>query len=400
MSYQEVALGDLILNAQSGFASGAKADDGIAQIRMNNITLDGMLDMSSIRRVPQDAVSNIDRYLLNDGDILFNATNSPNLVGKTARFVDQGEPFAFSNHFVRLVVKPDRLDSSYLARWLTLQQQRGVFELLCTRWVNQASVRKEDLLSQNIPIPPLAEQKRIAAILDQADALRAKRRAALAKLDALVQSVFLEMFGDPVTNPMGWEERPLAEVADIASGVTKGRKFGDKKTVTVPYMRVANVQDGAIDTSDIKDIEVLPEDVEKYQLKKGDILLTEGGDPDKLGRGAVWRGEIAPCIHQNHIFRVRLTSQMLVPEYLSALIASARGKRYFLRAAKQTTGIASINKTQLTAFPALVPENNLQQKYLQTIKEIDGLRQQTRKQMSYFENFFLSLQQRAFRGEL
>ena len=251
-----------------------------------------------------------------------------------------------------------------------------------------------------IPLPPLAEQQRIAAILDQADALRRKRRAALARLDALVQSVFLDMFGDPVTNPMGWAVRPLEDLADITSGVTKGRKFGDKETVTVPYMRVANVQDGVIDTSDIKSIEVLPSDVEKYQLYAGDILLTEGGDPDKLGRGAVWKGEIFPCIHQNHIFRVRLTGDSILPEYLSALIASKHGKLYFLRAAKQTTGIATINRTQLASFPTLLPDYELQKKYLQAMEKIRMLRQQVLSHLAHSDNLFHALQQRAFRGDL
>ncbi len=122
----------------------------------------------------------------------------------------------------------------------------------------------------------------------------------------LLRSVFLEMFGDPVTNPKGWEEAALTDVAEIVSGVTKGRKLGGKQTVFAPYLRVANVQDGYLNLSEIKEIEVLPTDIEKYRLLDGDILLTEGGDPDKLGRGTVWREHIEGCIHQNHIFRVRI----------------------------------------------------------------------------------------------
>lgn len=341
--------------------------------------------------ITQEAIDSSATNIIPKGNILLVTRTG---VGKVAI---AGVDICISQDFTGLLPDRSRVDVGYLFR--LLQASESYFKIH-QRGATIQGVTRSVVKDLTIPLPLLAEQKRIAAILDQADALRVKRRAALGRLDALVQSVFLEMFGDPVTNPMGWEERQLAEVADIASGVTKGRKFGNKKTVTVPYMRVANVQDGSIYTGDIKDIEVLPEDIKKYQLEKGDILLTEGGDPDKLGRGAVWKGEITPCIHQNHIFRVRLTSQQLVPEYLSALIASSRGKRYFLRAAKQTTGIASINKTQLTAFPALIPKIDLQQKYLQAIEEIAGLRQQTSAQMSYFENLFHSLQQRAFRGEL
>ena len=153
---------------------------------------------------------------------------------------------------------------------------------------------------------------------------------------------------------MGWDCRQLSSFSEIKSGVTKGRKFNGKETLWVPYMRVANVQDGYLKLDDISKIEVLPSDVDKFQLKPKDILLTEGGDPDKLGRGAVWHGEIENCIHQNHIFRIRLSSDMMIPEYASMLISSERGKRYFLKSAKQTTGIASINMGQLKKCPGLV----------------------------------------------
>ena len=117
------------------------------------------------------------------------------------------------------------------------------------------------------------------------------------------------MFGDPVTNPKGWEEFVLKDIADIRSGVTKGKKIDPNTALTLPYMRVANVQDGYLDLSTIQTIEVSPRDAEKCRLDAGDILLTEGGDPDKLGRGHVWNNEIENCIHQNHIFSVRVKDQ-------------------------------------------------------------------------------------------
>src|SRR5690606_5885451 len=99
-----------------------------------------------------------------------------------------------------------------------------------------------------------------------------------------------------------------------------------------------------------------------------DLLLTEGGDPDKLGRGALWKAALNDCIHQNHVFRVRLTSKDLNPVYLSWLVGSARGKRYFAKQAKQTTGIASINMRQLRGFPLLVPPIALQQRFADLAK--------------------------------
>lgn len=228
---------------------------------------------------------------------------------------------------------------------------------------------KLDLVrSLAVPRISLPEQRRIATILDKADAIRRKRRQAIDLMNDFLRSVFLEMFGDPVKNTKQWESIELEKLAEVVSGVTKGRKLVPSQLVSVPYMRVANVQDGRLDLSEVKEIEVLEGDVSKYSLRSGDLLLTEGGDPDKLGRGSVWYGEIKKCIHQNHIFRVRvLKNSQLAPEYLSALIGSEYGKRYFLRAAKQTTGIATINSRQLKAFPVLRPPIDLQSRFVSIV---------------------------------
>jgi type I restriction enzyme, S subunit len=251
-----------------------------------------------------------------------------------------------------------------------------------------------------IPLPPLEEQHRIAAILDKASAIRSKRFEAIRLTEELLRAVFLDMFGDPVTNPKGWEVRQLDEVAAIQSGVTKGRKLDQSRIVSVPYMRVANVQDGYLDLNEIKEIEVLSAEVEKYTLKKGDLLLTEGGDPDKLGRGSVWYEQIPICIHQNHIFRVRSNQALVKPEFLSILIGSERGKKYFLRAAKQTTGIATINMTQLRAFPALLPPLTLQKEYINLVEKQRFMLNHANSHFKEINNLFNSLLHRAFRGEL
>lgn len=131
-----------------------------------------------------------------------------------------------------------------------------------------------------------------------------------------------------------------------------------------------------------------------------DLLLTEGGDPDKLGRGALWGGSIAECIHQNHVFRVRITSPSINPVYLGWLVGSARGKRYFLSVSKQTTGIASINMTQLKKFPLLTPPIDLQKQFAQIVSRIEEHQRELEKAGDGAEQLFQSLQQQAFAGKL
>ncbi len=261
-------------------------------------------------------------------------------------------------------------------------------------------VKKSRFEALPIPLPPLPEQRRIAAILDKANTVRRKRQQTLDLADQFLRSAFLDMFGDPVTNPKRWPVKKLGDLADIRSGVTKGRKLGESNTISVPYMRVANVQDARLDLSNIKEIEIRPDELEKYRLHSGDILLTEGGDPDKLGRGAVWTGEVEPCVHQNHIFSVRITSMVAKPHYLSALIGSAYGKRHFLRIGKQTTGIATINKTQLREFPALLPPIELQEKYAALVARFVDSSLRFEGAQDAQEDLLEALTQSAFSGAL
>jgi type I restriction enzyme S subunit len=254
----------------------------------------------------------------------------------------------------------------------------------------------EDLRKIRIPTPNIQTQKTIAKTLKEVDKARERRKAANALTDQFLQSSFLSLFGDLVVNDKKFPIKRLDEIADVSSGVTKGRNLNGAELISVPYMRVANVQDGHLNLSEIKEIEIREYELEKYLLKAGDILLTEGGDPDKLGRGAVWYNQISNCIHQNHIFKVRPDKNKFASEFLSYQFASAYGKRYFFKAAKQTTGIASINSTQLKAFPVVVPPLSLQQKFAAIVAQAETLRKKQQENEQELEQLFQALLQKYF----
>jgi len=169
----------------------------------------------------------------------------------------------------------------------------------------------------------------------------------------------------------------LGSIAQVAGGLALGRSVSEREGVEVPYLRVANVQDGYIDTSEMKSVRVLPGEIERYRIRKGDLLLTEGGDLDKLGRGAVWDGRIPVCLHQNHLFRVRSDRNVVLPEYLSLYVSSQWGKRYFLGAAKQTTNLATISSSQLKSMPIPCPELRIQRKILRILDSMTQSEQST-----------------------
>jgi type I restriction enzyme S subunit len=155
--------------------------------------------------------------------------------------------------------------------------------------------------------------------------------------------------------PESWELSCVDDLFVIVSGVTKGQKVAASEAVEVPYLRVANVQRGHLDLSVIKNITVRTADRERYALRRGDILMTEGGDWDKLGRAAIWQEEIPGCIHQNHVFRVRPPSKDILPEWVTTYANSLLGRSFFEDASKQTTNLASINMTQLRGCPIPLP---------------------------------------------
>ncbi|MDP3654556.1 MAG: restriction endonuclease subunit S [Rhodoferax sp.] len=153
--------------------------------------------------------------------------------------------------------------------------------------------------------------------------------------------------------PGHWEVVPLKFIANVQTGVAKGKDNSTKATIQVPYMRVANVQDGYLDLDNIAEIEIPAEDLPRYRLQKGDVLMNEGGDFDKLGRGHIWNGSIEPCIHQNHVFAVR--PHGVSPVWLNAITGSQYAQFYFMSRSKQSTNLASISSTNLMELPVVLP---------------------------------------------
>ncbi len=377
--WQLIPLRRVMKSAQSGFASGARDVEGVIQLRMNNVTTDGTLDWTSFIRVPASE-KQLDKYRLRRGDVLFNSTNSPNLVGKTAMFVGYTEPVVFSNHFVRLRVDDTKLEPRYLACWLTYRQQQRFFESICTQWVNQAAVRKDDLLSLQLPLPPLPEQKRIAAILAKADRLRRLRRYARDLSDTYLQSVFLEMFGDPVSNPMGW---PTAEIQEITESLDQRRipieasirKF---RRGEYPYYGASGIIDY----------------IDDYIFDEETLLVAEDG--------ANLRARVTPIAFKvsgkywvnNHAHVLRMTERVNI-DFLCQVLNATDLEPY-------VTGTAQpkLTATKLKRISVILPPVPLQQHFAHIVHKFERLRAQQREAERQAEHLFQTLLHRAFRGEL
>ncbi|CAM5516801.1 restriction endonuclease subunit S [Streptomyces griseus] len=380
-------LGEFGVEAQPGFASGRHNRDGngIVHLRPMNVTGNGVLDTSDARYVDDDS----DRRVA-FGDVLFNNTNSPVWVGKTA-WVDSVEPLAYSNHMTRLR-GPEGLDGKFLAVQLHYLWSIGYFKAVLNNHVNQASVARKVLLDTSIVVPPLPEQRRIVAKLDEQlvhiEAGEAAARTALASSEILHDRITgqgacggldgaelipagLEKAdvddGELPHLPAGWRWARLGEIAAVAGGVTKdSKKQGDPDYVEVPYLRVANVQRGRLALDRIERIRVPAGKAEALKLVEGDVLLNEGGDRDKLGRGWIWEDQIEDCIHQNHVFRARVVNDVLDP-LLLAWHANSFGKDWCDRNGKQTVNLASISLRKIKLLPVPVPPREVQAELVKVI---------------------------------
>ncbi len=163
--------------------------------------------------------------------------------------------------------------------------------------------------------------------------------------------------------PKEWHVQPLAQLARVRSGVAKNANIRVSDPIRVHYLRVANVQDGFLNLAEMSEIVIERSDLKRFSVLSGDVLMNEGGDRDKLGRGCVWSGEFSPCVHQNHVFVVRCTQQ-LSPQYLTDWTRTTVAKQYFVNAGSQTTNLASINKTALGQLPVLLPPTKAEQEVI------------------------------------
>ena len=239
----------------------------------------------------------------------------------------------------------------------------------------RSSLTESDFGAIKTIVPPKAEQQRIADYLDnrtfEIDTLLSEARSSIEEYKKLKQAVITQAVTKGVRGeremkdsgvewigeiPKEWRKTQLRHCSTIKSGITLGKSYS-KDTVLIerPYLRVANVQGGYVDLNDLATIQVTPDEDLKYRLHSGDVLMTEGGDRDKLGRGCVWHGEIEPCLHQNHVFAVQTNETILLPEFLEYLTASDVGRSYFDVTAIKTTNLACTSSSKVLAFTIPLP---------------------------------------------
>jgi type I restriction enzyme S subunit len=398
---QWLEIGDLDIHISDGNYSSKYPrseefiESGVPFIRANNLVNKSISDEEMYFISPQKH-GLLKKGHLKTNDVLISTRGD---LGKVALVPKRYNDSNINAQLVLLRPNPHKIDPLYLLYCFEGDRVKGQISQLQTGTaLKQLPVG--NLKRIKIPLPPLEEQRRIAAILDKADGVRRKRKEAIRLTEELLKSTFLEMFGDPVTNPKGWEVIGLGKISQIQGGlqVTPARK---ELPLEVPYLRVANVYRDKLLLDEIKNIRVTSSELERINMKAGDILIVEGhGNKEEIGRSSVWDGSIENCVHQNHLIRVRLDPNKAEPIYISAYLNSAGGRCQLTKFGKTTSGLNTISTSNVKATKVLCPPIEMQKRYLDFQRKLTEAKNASVQHLEQSENLFNSLLQRAFRGEL
>jgi type I restriction enzyme S subunit len=375
---------------------------GVRLIQLADIG-DGQFLNRSSRFLNDATASRLRCTFLKPGDVLI--ARMPDPLGRACVFPGAEMPAVAAVDVC--IWRPGRhaADPRWLMHIINSPPVRGELSNLASGTTRQR-VSGGNLKRFSLPVPPLAEQRRIVARIEALFARIRQARADLLRIAPLAQK-----YRDAETDrafradeATGWTMTTAGDLAEIKSGITLGKRHPEgAELVERPYLRVANVQRGRLKLDDVKTIAVSPSDARKLELREGDVLMNEGGDRDKLGRGWVWEGQIPGCIHQNHVFRLRLRDDRITPRYLSRY-ANHVGAAYFLQEGKQTTNLASISMTKVAALPVPVPPPQVA---IEIDRALDGveakaasLTHEATRALALLNHLERSILTRAFRGEL
>lgn len=393
-----VQLTEVVEETQYGTSLKANIDGaGVPLLRMNNITYSGEFDLTSMKHVEMPE-KDFEQYSVRRGDLLFNRTNSQELVGKTGVW-RRDDHVAFAGYLIRIRLQSAKVEPRFVAAWFNAPKMKTLLRTRAKPSINMANINATEVCKFPIPLPPLAEQRRIAEVLDRAEALRAKRRAALAQLDTLTQSLFVSFFGIPISNDRSWKLLKVGEAGRVQLGRQRAPKYQSGK-FTRPYVRVANVYENRLSLNDVLSMDFDEKDFSAFRLEFGDILLNEGQSTELVGRPAMWRNEIEDCCFQNTLVRFQSDRTTTVPEYALALFLHYFQTGEFAKISSKTSSVAHLGSSRFSAMPFPLPPLDLQREFARQVAAVEKLKTAHRASLAELDALFAALQHRAFRGEL
>ena len=387
---------DVVLNVTSWNPARDGYDQIIRYIDLSSVNQDTKTIHLNEPVVARESPSRA-RQLVQTGDVLV-STVRPNLNG--VAIIDASlDGATASTGFCVLRPDEEKLDRAYLFHWVKTSEFISDMVRKATG-ASYPAVSDRIVLESKIPLPLIAEQKRIAAILDKAEELRGLRRKALGELDAISQSIFLEMFGNPVTNPKGWETHLLGNltVEGLQNGLYKTSSDYGEGT---PILRIDAFYNGRVTKLDsLKRVRISLAEQETYGLQKDDIVINRVNSIEYLGKSALIPKLIEPVVFESNMIRFRLDRKYTCPRFIVEFLQSSFIKSQIRTGTKDAVNQSSINQQDVKAFQIRVPPLPLQQEFARRVEAIEQLKATHRESLAHLDALFASLQHRAFRGEL
>jgi len=399
--WELTSLADVAQDVQTGFACSARDQEGLPHLRPNNIGTDGKLDLTLVKRIPFEA-GNLSKYDLKPGNALFNNTNSQELVGKTAIFDLEGT-YSFSNHLTRIRVRPDLVIAEWLSFWFQHLWRTRYFERICNRWIGQAGINTEKLSGIEVPLPPLPEQRHIVArieeLTERIGAARRLRAEAAEEAAAILPSALAEVFGE--AEEKRWR---LGSVTDVAQDVQTGFACSARDEEGLPHLRPNNIStDGRLDLTLVKRVPPEACDVRKYGLRSGDVLFNNTNSQELVGKTAIFDFQ-GIYSFSNHLTRIRIRPELLIPEFLSFWFQHLWHTHYFDRICNRWIGQAGINTKKLSDVEVPLPSLDEQRRIVERLDavqaKVEAIRRYQEETQQEIEAMTGAVLERAFRGEL
>ena len=364
------------------------SEQHIVLLRANNIQNE--INFDDVQYVSRSKVS-IKQHI-KKGDILICASSgSKKLVGKAAQsHIDYDACFgAFCK-----VIRPNNIDYSYLGNYFKSEKYREEISRRA-RGANINNLKNEDIDTLIIPLPTLGKQQEIAGILNKASECVAKRKKQLAELDLLTESVFYDMFGDPVTNEKEWKK---GLIGDVCVSVNYGTSAPSIAKGKYKYLRMNNITyNGDLNLKDLKYIDIEDKNYEKYVVRKGDLLFNRTNSKELVGKTTLIQDE-EEMIIAGYIIRVRVNNTMC-PIFVARYMNTIFIKQYLRGLCKSIIGQANINAKELQSIPMYFPPLTLQTQFANRIEKIDLQKSQVRKALKESEDLFQRLMQDMFNPE-
>lgn len=399
-----ITLGELaIVGPNNGvFKRRQEFGSGVRLLNVADLYKSLKLNVSNLERV-RVTDSEITKYEILKGDLFFcRSSLKREGIGWCCYADEINEPTVFECHVMRIRPNPKIADSKFIAYYWQHPDVRNEI-ITKAKTATMTTMNQRDLSEVIIPLPPLPEQKRIAEVLDKADALREKRRLALQKLDMLLQSVFLEMFGDPVKNPKGWDVGNIESIVSERSDIRCG-PFGTQLKVDelvdkgIPLFGIENVHTNKFVGKTKKFVtEQKARYLSAFSVNPKDVLVTRMGT---IGRACVVPESILNGIISYHLFRVRPNPLKCLPEFLASTICRSGTFQTQLKMFSHGAIMDGLSTANLKNVKFLIPPIELQKKYVDFVQKTEATILKLEASKESFDNLFQSLQQRAFKGEL